>query len=390
MNIAFFSECWDPQINGVVTSTKALAGALPPDRHTVHVFAPRYPGYQDEFDRIFRQWAVKYFFQPEFYFSSPLPYAALRKAREWRIDLVHLHSEFTLGMVASQVARRLGIPSVLTLHTLWEFYSHYFMWGLVPLSLFRYFLSMIYRLPDYFIAPSEKAERYLVDVMGVKKPIAIIPTGIKLDMFHQARLTAAERAARRAVYGLGPDDFVLMFAGRVGKEKALSVLMDGVAALLPAHPRLKLMIVGSGPYLEHYRRYARSRGLERAVVFTGYRPYEEMPLMYRMADAFAIASVSETQGLVTVEALASDLPVIVKNDPASLDIIDRGRHGLIFSTTREFSAAVERLIRDHDLRRRLGAEARAGSLRYGDEAYGRAVGDFYDWVVTDYRSTRRG
>ncbi len=386
MNIAFFSECWDPQINGVVTSTKALAGSLPGDRAAVHVFAPRYPGYRDGYDRVFRQWAVKYFFQPEFYFSSPLPYAALRQARRWGIELVHLHSEFTLGMVATQVARRLRVPSILTLHTLWEHYGHYFMWGLVPRPIFRFLLSRIYRLPDYFIAPSVKAKKYLENVMQVTKPIAVIPTGIKLDMFHNARLTPEERAARRARYGLAPDDFVLVFAGRVGREKALSVLIDGLAALRADHPRLKLMIVGSGPYLEYYKRYARRRGLEGTVVFTGYRPYTEMPLMYRMADAFAIASVSETQGLVTVEALASDLPVIARDDPANLDIIDQGKHGLVFTSAAEFPVAVDRLIRNPGLQAELRMSARQGSLRYGDDAYGRAVGDYYDWVMRDFRS----
>jgi 1,2-diacylglycerol 3-alpha-glucosyltransferase len=73
MNIAFFSECWDPQINGVVTSAKALAAALPPPRDTVSVFAPHYPGFRDDDERVFRQPAMKYFFQPEFYFSAPSP-----------------------------------------------------------------------------------------------------------------------------------------------------------------------------------------------------------------------------------------------------------------------------------------------------------------------------
>jgi len=275
------------------------------------------------------------------------------------------------------------------LHTLWEHYGHYFMWGLVPRPVFRFALSLLYRLPDYFIAPSAKAKGYLEDIMGVKKPMVIIPTGIKLDMFHSARLTASERAARRAVYGLSPDDFVLVFAGRVGREKALDVLIDGVAALHARHPELKLMIVGSGPYLDHYRRYADSRGVGASVVFTGYRPYAEMPFMYRMADAFAIASVSETQGLVTVEALASDLPVIAKNDPANLDIIENGAHGMVFNDNREFPAAVDRLLGDPGLRARLSSGGKKASLRYSDTAYGRAVADYYEWIAKDYRSGRR-
>jgi 1,2-diacylglycerol 3-alpha-glucosyltransferase len=292
-------------------------------------------------------------------------------------------------MVAAQVARRLDIPPVLTLHTLWEHYGHYFMFGMLPRSLFRHALSVIYRLPDYFIAPSDKAKRYLENIMGVTKPITVIPTGIKLDMFHSAFLSPRERAERRARYGLKPDDFVLMFAGRVGKEKSLSVLIDGMATLHTEYPHLKLMIVGDGPYLSSYRRYAAARGLKHTVVFTGYRPYTEMPLMYRMADAFTIASVSETQGLVTVEALASDLPVIVKHDPASLDIIGQGEYGLVFKADGEFPAAVKRLLAAPDLLTKLGGSARQASLRYRDEAYGKAVGGFYEWVIEDFRSKHR-
>jgi 1,2-diacylglycerol 3-alpha-glucosyltransferase len=386
MNIAFFSEAWDPQINGVVTSTKALASSLVPPRDNVYVFAPRYPAYRDADGRTFRQWAVKYFFQPEFYFSNPLPYSALKAARRWKIDLVHLHSEFTLGLVACRVARTLGVPSVLTLHTLWEHYSHYFLWGLVPRPLFRFFLSLLYRLPDYFIAPTAKAKDYLQKAIGVKKPITVIPTGIKLEMFENARLDPGERVRLRARWGIAPDDTVVVFAGRVGKEKAIGTLIDGIAALRPRHPKLKLMIVGSGPYLEHYRRRAAVRGVAREVVFTGYRPYAEMPLLYRLADVFAIASVSETQGLVTVEALASGLPAVVKDDPANNEMISGGEHGLIFRKDADFPAVLEQLLARPELAAELRASAPAGAARFNAARYGKSVREYYEWMLEDFKA----
>ncbi|MBN2352124.1 MAG: glycosyltransferase [Spirochaetales bacterium] len=389
MRVAFFSEAWEPQINGVVTSSQALASTLVAPRDSVYVFAPRYPGFRDTGANVFRQPAIRYFFQPEFYFSNPLPFAALKAARRWRIDLVHMHSEFTLGLVAGSVARRLGVPSVLTLHTLWEYYGHYFMWGLVPRPLFRYFLSLLYRLPDYFIAPSIKAKDYLSNVIGVTQPIAVIPTGINLSMFRNARLPAEERTRRRARYGIGPDDTVIMFAGRVGKEKSISVLIDGVAALRRRHPDLKLMIVGSGPFLEHYRRYAARLGLEREVVFTGYLPYTEMPFMYRLADAFAIASVSETQGLVTVEALASGLPVVARDDPANNDMVGNGAYGLIFKRDTDFPAVLDRLLAQPDLAARLRAAAADGSARFNVAHYGKSVREYYKWIVGDFKARKR-
>ena len=205
MNIAFFSECWDPQINGVVTSTKALINSLDHGQDRVSVFAPYYPSYTDTYPAIFRQPAIRYFFQPEFFFSSPLPHAAIRRARRWDVELVHMHTEFTLGMAGIRVARALAVPAVLTLHTLWEHYNHYFFWGVTPRNLVRRTLSLLYTGPDYFIAPTQKAKDYLTDTLGVTKPVTIIPTGIDLAAFTAAGQNA-ERERLRAAWGVAPSD----------------------------------------------------------------------------------------------------------------------------------------------------------------------------------------
>jgi 1,2-diacylglycerol 3-alpha-glucosyltransferase len=388
MNIAFFSECWDPQINGVVTSTKALTSTLRPPEDTISIFAPRYPGFIDKYPHIFRQPAIRYFFQPEFYFSNPLPYRAIRQAREWKIDLVHMHTEFMLGMVAGRIARALDIPCVLTLHTLWEFYSHYFLYDLLPRNLFRFFLSLLYRACDYFIAPSQKAKDYLEGVMRIKKPIAIIPTGINLDMFNNAVLTPEERNRLRALWGVGPKDILLIFVGRVGKEKSLDVLINGISVLSQKNPAIKLLIVGGGPHLEHLKRLVALRKLSSAIIFTGYIPYDRMPSVYRMADIFTIASVSETQGLVTVEALASGLPVIVKNDPASVEIVSNGRHGLIFHKDEDFPKTVLGLLSNPTLMEKLQNTAQAAAERYNDRHYGKSVREYYEWILSDFKNLK--
>lgn len=389
MRIAFFSECWDPQINGVVTSTKALSRALRDAGNEVFIFTPSYPGYVDTYPYIFRQFAVKYIFQPEFYFSSPLPYQALRAARKFKIELIHLHTEFTLAMVAKKIAQRLDLPMVLTLHTLWEHYSHYFLWDLLPRNLFRFFLSMLYHGPDYFIAPSQKAKDYLRQVMKITKPIEVIPTGIELEAFMRPCLKPAERQHIRLKWGLKGDELLLMFAGRIGKEKSITTIFEALTHLRNFSPRIKLLVVGSGPQLAYLKSLALRRELEERIIFTGYIQYDDMPKMYQAADIFVMPSVSETQGLVTVEALASGLPIIVRKDPASLDIIGGGKYGLVFNDVNELAKQIRTLAQNPGLRQSLARQAPEAVRRFNTAAYGKAVQSFYQDIRQDFYRRKR-
>jgi len=143
MNIAFFTECWDPQINGVITSIKNLEFELFNRGYNVYIFAPKHNNYQDAQSGIFRQRAIKYYFQPEFNFASMFIHKALKRTKEWNIKLIHSHTEFSMGVVAARIAAYLRIPHIFTFHTLWEYYSHYF---------FRFFI----RFPIILLCRPEK------------------------------------------------------------------------------------------------------------------------------------------------------------------------------------------------------------------------------------------
>ncbi|MBN1797997.1 MAG: glycosyltransferase [Spirochaetales bacterium] len=385
MNIGFFTECWDPQINGVITSIKNLQYELIKRHNSIYVFAPHYKNHNDNDPHIFRQWAIKYFFQPEFNFASLLKFKALRKARQWNLDLVHSHTEFSLGIIASGVAKQLNLPFVLTFHTLWEFYSHYFLWDILPQNMFRYILSLLYKSPDYFIAPSEKVKTYLETIMSVTATIKVIPTGLNLNHFFDYDVTPHIRREFRKKYGMTPDDKVMVFVGRIGKEKSVDVLIRGLAQLMGEYPHLKLLVVGGGPGIPELQRLAKKHHVEHSVIFTGYIPWEHIPLAYKSSDIFVLASVSETQGLVTVEALACGLPIIVRKDQANLDIIGNGRFGLVFNKPEEFPAAVKLLLSHPELEKDLKAKAQKASLKYSVEQFGKQVLEYYNWIIEDHK-----
>jgi 1,2-diacylglycerol 3-alpha-glucosyltransferase len=388
MNIGFFTECWDPQINGVLTSMKNLQFELTRRNNSIYIFAPRYKNYQDTDPSIFRQCAVKYIFQPEFNFASLLKYKALRAARRHKLDLIHSHTEFSLGIIGARVARSLMLPFVMTFHTFWEYYSHYFMWDLLPQNLFKYILRLLYKSTNYFIAPSQKVKSYLKNEMRVSAPVEVIPTGLDLDHFFQYNVTPRMKQEFRHKYGLAKEDIVMLFVGRVGKEKSIDVLIRGLPAIKKKYPRIRLLVVGDGPGRSSLKKLARRMGVKQEVVFTGYIPWKHIPLVYKSSDVFTLASVSETQGLVTVEALASGLPVIVRDDPANLDIIEHGRYGLIFKTPGDFARSVHTLLGNPGLRLGLQKKAQDASLKYSLEEFGKKVTEYYNWIIEDHMAKK--
>ncbi|MBN2352123.1 MAG: glycosyltransferase [Spirochaetales bacterium] len=389
MTIGFFSDCWEPQINGVVVSMRNLERALAQRGHRVFTYAPAFGSERKCRGGVFRQRAVTYPFQREFAMAVPFSRRALRLARSQKIDIVHGHTEFSLGLVASTVARRLGVPFVFTLHTLWKFYTHYLFWGLLPDNLLVAVMRRFYLKPDYLIAPSSKIKSYLEKEFRVEAHIETIPTGLDLDLFHRASPSAEEKLRFRAGHGLAADDLVMIFAGRLGREKSIDVLIEAVARLQGSRPRLKLLLVGDGPARTDLERYAEKLGVRRSVAFTGYLPHAMLPLAYKSSDCYAIASTTESQGLVTVEAMASGLPVLVRDDAAHLDIIGRAENGMVFRTVPELAAALESLIDSPRLRAELGARSLERSAGFTVKEFGSRVEKFYRWVADDFRHKRR-
>jgi 1,2-diacylglycerol 3-alpha-glucosyltransferase len=384
MNIAFFTECWEPQINGVITSMKNLEYELENRGNTIHIFAPSRNNYIDTNPALFRQRAVIYPFQPEFNFASVFIRRAMKKAREWKIELIHSHTEFSMGVVAARIAKNLRIPLIFTFHTLWECYSHYFFWDMFPRSTIRFLLSMLYKIPHYFIVPSMKIKTYLEQTMNIRGRVEIIPTGLHLEHFYDYKVTGENRRGFRRKWGIGQNDPVMIFVGRMGREKSIDVLIEGIPALRKKYPDIKLLLIGGGPAIDELKKLARGLGIEKHVIFCGYMSWQTIPLAYKASDVFVNASTTETQGLVSVEAMASGLPVIARNDPTNLEIINNGKDGLVFNHPSDFPARVDELLADDGLKDALRKKSLHASRKYTVQEFGKRTEEFYRQVQRDF------
>jgi glycosyltransferase involved in cell wall biosynthesis len=352
VRIGFFTDTYTPQINGAVSSIRLFSAALERLGHEVYIFAPtpRQPG---DGPRIVRIPSMPFAFQPEMRLASLYSQQAYRLAQRAKLDIVHGHDPFAIGLFGFAVAKRFRLPYVHTYHTLYPEYVHY-VWET------RFTRAMAERLSrdfcdqcDLVLAPSTKIEKALKE-WGVTKPVVILPTGVDADRF--AATDPADAARLRVRFGIPEGDRLLIFVGRLGREKNIQLLIDAMALIKT--PGARLLVIGNGPYHSELDRRIVRLGVGDRVTFTGYLQPEDVAAAYAASEIFFFASTSETQGLVVAEAMASGLPVVAVDDLATADAVADGVNGLLVPERAEdLAAAADRVLGDADLRAAMGAES---------------------------------
>lgn len=345
MRIGFFTDTYTPQINGVVTSIRLFARALERQGHSVYIFAPT-PRQPADGPHIVRIPSVPFAFQPEMRLASLYSAHADRLVRRAKLDVIHSHDPFAIGLYGLAVAKRFRIPYVHTYHTLYPEYVHY-IWET------RFTRAMAERLSrdfcdqcDLVIAPSTKINRALAD-WGVTARVETLPTGVDADLFAERDVEAMHEFRRR--FGIADDDKLLAFVGRLGKEKNVDLLIEAIARVKT--PNAKLLVVGNGPYRRELEEHIATLGVRDRVIFTDYLTRPDVRAAYHNSEALFFASTSETQGLVIAEAMASGLPVVAVDDLAIADAVTDGVNGFLTAESAdEMAAAADRLMADHDLR----------------------------------------
>jgi len=352
MRIGFFTDTYTPQINGVVSSIRLFADALERLGHEVYIFAPT-PRQPSDGPRVVRIPSVPFAFQPEMRLASIYSAQAYRLARQANLDVVHSHDPFAIGLFGLAVAKRFRLPYVHTYHTLYPEYVHY-VWET------RFTRAMAERLSrefcdqcDLVLAPSTKIEKALAE-WGVTAPVVTLPTGVDAARFGLTDTQAA--AALRRRFGIPEGDRLLIFVGRLGLEKNIDLLVEATALLKT--PGSRLLLVGNGPHRSELERHIARLGIGDRVTFTGYLQREDVAAAYAASDAFFFASLSETQGLVVAEAMASGLPVIAVDDLAIADAVTDGVNGLLVpERAKDLAAAADRVLGDAELRARMSEES---------------------------------
>ena len=389
MRIGIFTDSYPPYINGVSTSIVMLQQALEKKGHQVYIVTVNATEHSYKFEndnKIIRIPGIPIGIY-DYRISTIYPVRIINRIKKWDLDVIHSQTEFGVGTFARIIAKQFDIPLVHTYHTMYEDYVHYITKGYFNKSSKKVveYLTKFYcdKTATELIVPTKKTYALFKEKYKYERNIHIIPTGIDVERFYKENVSSKEVEQIKKDLNIRKDDFVILFVGRIGKEKSIDVLIEGQHAFIRKYPHCKLMIIGDGPDAPHYMKLVKKLKLENNVKFVGKIPWDEIPKYYQIADIFATASRTETQGLTVIEAMASSLPVVAADDDSFKDIIINDLNGYLFSNKKQYRKIIEKLLDDKEKVSYLSKQARISSETYSSKYFAERVLKVYENAIKE-------
>lgn len=383
MRIGMMADIYKPHISGITTYISLNKQELEKAGHEVFVFTFGDVDYKDEETNVIRSRGV-----PIIDTGYYLNFGYKREARKLlkTMDIVHLHHPFLSGSIGLRICRPRGIPLVFTNHTRYDLYAQAYLPVLpyvISETMLQAYMPAFCRACNLVIAPSAGMREVLVR-LGVDVDIHVVPNGVNLRPYLDN-----QQLVDRQKFGIGSEDVVLIYVGRLGPEKNLPFLLRSFAGTANAYDKARLLIVGDGPERDNLQDRVNAMGIQKKVVFTGMVPYQSLPGYLHMADAFITASITEVHPLSVIEAMAAGLPVLGIDSPGVGDIIRDGVTGLISSDDlATFTAQMVRLVSQPELRSEMSQHARQESEQYSIERTAMLMLDLYEKTVAKAQAKR--
>ncbi|RRJ86977.1 glycosyltransferase family 1 protein [Gulosibacter macacae] len=371
MRIAIFTEVFLPKIDGVVTRVLRTVEQLTALGHEVLIFAPgdapsNYAGARVVRVNSFsaRPW------YPELKVGLPTPNIA-REVEEFAPHVVHLVNPVALAAYGSLSAARRDLPMLSSFHTDTPKYADALGLGPIRRAGTKY-IRWIHNLAEVNLCTSPQMVERAQD-LGIER-VDLWPKAIDTVGYRPDRASAEMR--ERLTDG-NPDDKLMIYIGRMSKEKQLRELVEPIRQLGPRGVRLAM--VGSGPDRDELERDFAGTN----TVFTGYMSGDALAAAFASADVFAFPSRTETLGFVALESMASGVPVVGARAGGIPFAVTEGSSGLLYEpgNVAEFVAKLESLLFDAELRTPMGSAGRLEAKQYSWRAATERLVDFYELAI---------
>ena len=301
LRLAIVTETYPPEVNGVALSLSRFVEGLAHLNHEIQLVRPRQrdDGLQSEAPDIEELLTTGLPIPNYPNLKMGLP-AKKRLVAQWTVrrpDLVHIVTEGPLGWSALEAARKLKIPVSSDFRTNFHSYSQHYGIGWLKRPIMGY-LRKFHNRTLLTTVPTEHMRRELSGA-GFRN-VRVLSRGVNASLFSPTRRSSALRSQ----WGVTDDHFTMVHVGRLAAEKNLDVLMRAYSRLREIDDRVRLVMVGDGPErIDLEKRFPE-------VIFSGVRRGEDLAEHYASADLFVFPSLTETFGNVTLEAMASALPVV--------------------------------------------------------------------------------
>ena len=381
LRVALFSGNYNYVRDGANQALNRLADYLLRQGAALRVYAPKVenPDFPATGD-LFGIPAVPIPFRREYRFPLGLWRAAKNDLAEFRPNVIHVSSPDPTAHAALKWAEQRNLPALASVHTRFDTYPRYYGMAFIE-PWFERIMRRFYHRCDAVVAPSESMAEVLRD-QEMSDDIGIWSRGVDREIFDPAR----RDLAWRRTLGIGDDEVAIGFLGRVVMEKGLDVFADSMALLRQRGVPHKVLVVGEGP--------ARGWFAERVpeASFTGMLTHGQLGRAVASMDILLNPSITETFGNVTLEAMASGVPVIAARATGSISLVTEAQTGRLVEPgdIPALANAVAAYVADPALRAAHGAAGEERSRAYSWDAINRTVADVYMRIVEARRSRLAG
>ncbi|MQL53273.1 glycosyltransferase [Desulfofundulus thermobenzoicus] len=371
MKLAIFTDTYLPQVNGVARTIARISAFLHRENIPHLIFAPGYGPLPPGNENVHAFPALDLPLYPECKIALP-SYPQIREVlHHFQPDLIHLVTEFSMGLCGLKFAREHHLPVVASYTTNFPQYLAYYRVGFLEKWAWLY-LRWFHNQCQLNYCPSQAIQTMLAK-KGFRN-LTVWGRGIDTEFFSPDKRS-------NILKKLAPGkDLFFLYVGRLAPEKDLDILLKAWDMVAPGLPEAALIITGDGPQTEELKQKAGP-----GVIFTGYRHGEELASIYASSDIFVFPSTTETFGNVVLEAMASGLPVVAAAAGGVKNLLVDGRNALACRPRNapDMAAAMLKLARYGELRAQMGRRAR-------EYALGRSWEALLQALVDSYRETAAG
>ena len=379
MKILITTDTYRPTINGVVTSIESLKKALDRLGHDVRILT-----FSDSFNS--KQEGDIYYmgslgagkFYPDARMNKLFYNRFYEDIMDWKPDIVHSQTEFTMFIQAKKIAKDLDIPLLHTYHTVYEDYTHYFSLNKkIGKELAKQFTKQIIKNTDGVVVPTNKIYNLLTEY-NIHEDIYVAPTGINVN-----KLSECDDFDIRSGYKIPEDKHIVLFLGRIGKEKNITEILQYLENI--DRDDIVFIIAGAGPFLSELKDICSNSKIRDRLIFTGMIDSSKVGNFYSKADVFVSASTSETQGLTFIESMACSTPIICRHDDCLDGVLIEGKTGFGYDTEEEFIDYLNQILDNKKLRDKMGKNCKQlVDENYTEDSFANKIEKIYKKVIENH------
>ena len=357
MKILFTTESYYPIIDGGAIAQHRIVRELTKLGHDVCVIAPgfSYKNYQEEINgsTIYRPKGIKLpFYMNGKYHFCPFPFYYIKKImNKFKPDIVNVNSPYPISMCALNIAKKKKIPVVGSIHILPENilspFTNLFFYKTLRKFIWQY-LVYFYNITNWTTIPTQTGAE-LYQAQGLKTDITIVSNGVDTTIFNPRRDGSYLKDKLNI-----PNKKLVLYTGRINPEKNLEVLISAVPQVLKNIDAHFLFVGSGGNYKKEVIKLTEKLNVNGNTTFVDFLDLKDYQNVYSIADVFVMPAEAELQSIVTMEAAASGLPLIV-TDQGAVKELASGNNGFVFESgnSNQLAGYIVKVLSDLSLRKSM-------------------------------------